>query len=292
MVSALQLLLACAAVHSLLMLAGWWDVEVVQNGSAFSSPLCLPAAKQLGMRFEQGIEVLISWRRDHCDNSTAVSLPFCQLNGLWLYLFQLQCRTQLAATAALLRIAQRWHLTCCTCCHVFSLQGVTLDITASSRIALLGPNGAGKSTLLKLLAGQLQPNPPPPGYTLPLAAPKTPSQMTQSLNLTKKQQKAARGLAVDSKSLPSAQAAAAALAGGGAAAAGSVERAAALRVGLFGQHCIEELQLEETALQRLLGELALSSLFSGKVCHINCKCSLAHVVNKNVQHCSGLELCE
>jgi ABC-type phosphate/phosphonate transport system ATPase subunit len=134
------------------------------------------------------------------------------------------------------------------------LQGVTIDITASSRIALLGPNGAGKSTLLKLLAGQLNPNPPPPGYTLPLAAPNTPSQALQTQNLTKKQQKAAQGLAVDSRSLPSVQAAAAAVAGGGDAAAGSVERAAALKVGLFGQDCIEELQLEETALQRLVGE--------------------------------------
>jgi ABC-type phosphate/phosphonate transport system ATPase subunit len=129
------------------------------------------------------------------------------------------------------------------------MQGVTLDITSTSRIALLGPNGAGKTTLLKLLAGQLNPTAPPPGYTPP--APK-PSNQTQ--NLTKKQQKAARGLAVDLQSLPSAQAAAAAVAGGGAAAAGSVERAAALKVGLFGQHCIEELQLEESALQRLTSE--------------------------------------
>jgi hypothetical protein len=44
------------------------------------------------------------------------------------------------------------------------------------------------------------------------------------------------------------------VAGGGAAAAGSVERAAAMKVGLFGQHCIEKLQLEETALQQLVGE--------------------------------------
>ncbi|WIA34151.1 hypothetical protein OEZ86_012513 [Tetradesmus obliquus] len=136
------------------------------------------------------------------------------------------------------------------------LHGVTLDITASSRIALLGPNGAGKSTLLKLLAGQLQPTPPPPGYTPP--APK-PSSQTAPQTLTKKQQRAARGLAVDASSLPSVQAAAAAVAGGGAAAAGSVERSAALKVGLFGQHCIEELQLEETALQRLT---ALFPVFS------------------------------
>lgn len=121
-----------------------------------------------------------------------------------------------------------------------------MDITSSSRLALLGPNGAGKSTLLKLLAGQLQPTPPPAGYTPP-----APKPSSQTLNLSKKQQKAARGLAVDSSKLPSVQAAAAAVAGGGAAAAGSVERAATLKVGLFGQHCIEELQLQETALQRL-----------------------------------------
>jgi hypothetical protein len=75
--------------------------------------------------------------------------------------------------------------------------------------------------------------------------------------LTKKQQKAARGLAVDAASLPSARAAAAAAAvaaaAGSSAAAGVIEAPGGLRVGLFGQHCIEELQLEESALQRLAG---------------------------------------
>lgn len=131
------------------------------------------------------------------------------------------------------------------------MQNVTLDITASSRIALLGPNGAGKSTLLKLLSGQLQPTAPPAGWTPP---PPKPSTVKPGQNPTKKQLKAAKGLAVDTANLPSVQAAAAAVAAGGAAAAGSIERAAVLKVGLFGQHCIEELQLEETALQRLMSE--------------------------------------
>jgi ATPase subunit of ABC transporter with duplicated ATPase domains len=100
-----------------------------------------------------------------------------------------------------------------------------LDITTTSRIALVGPNGAGKTTLLKLLSGELKPNAPPLGFTRPEAT-KKPAAAT-----TKKQQKAAKGLAVDSSSLRSAQAAAAAAAAGGAAAAGSVERAAALKVG-------------------------------------------------------------
>eukprot|EP00879_Flechtneria_rotunda_P024177 GHRR01025624.1.p1 GENE.GHRR01025624.1~~GHRR01025624.1.p1 ORF type:complete len:303 (+),score=116.45 GHRR01025624.1:362-1270(+) len=132
------------------------------------------------------------------------------------------------------------------------MQGVTLNITSSSRIALLGPNGAGKSTLLKLLSGQLQPNQPAPGFR-----PKTPKAAAvgsskagggvQPLVPTKKQLKAAKGLAVDAKSLPSAQAAAAAAACG----AGSVERAAVVKVALFGQHSVEELQVDESALQRL-----------------------------------------
>lgn len=75
--------------------------------------------------------------------------------------------------------------------------------------------------------------------------------------ITKKQQKAARGLAVDAASLPSARAAAAAAtaaaAAGSRAAAGVIETAGGLRVGLFGQHCIEELQVSESALQRLAG---------------------------------------
>jgi len=99
-----------------------------------------------------------------------------------------------------------------------------LDITSTSRIALVGPNGAGKSTLLKLLSGELKPNAPPLGFTRPEAT-------KPAAAATKKQQKAAKGLAVDSSSLRSAQAAAAAAAAGGAAAAGSVERAAALKVG-------------------------------------------------------------
>lgn len=75
--------------------------------------------------------------------------------------------------------------------------------------------------------------------------------------LTKKQQKAARGLAVDASSLPSARAAAAAAAAaaasGSSAAAGLIECPAGLKIGLFGQHCIDELQLPESALQRLAG---------------------------------------
>ncbi len=78
--------------------------------------------------------------------------------------------------------------------------------------------------------------------------------------LTKKQQRAARGLAVDAASLPSARAAAAAAAAaaasGSSAAAGIIECPAGLKVGLFGQHCIDELQLPESALQRLAGESA------------------------------------
>lgn len=136
------------------------------------------------------------------------------------------------------------------------MQAVTMDITSSSRIALLGPNGAGKSTLLKLISGDLNPTPPPTGWTpKPQKVPGAPvpqnpngrSSQTSGQTLTKKQQKAAKGLAVDPRALPSAQAAAAAAGGG----AGSVERGAAVKVGLFGQHCIEELQLEENAVQRL-----------------------------------------
>ncbi|KAF8066225.1 abcF4 [Scenedesmus sp. PABB004] len=129
-----------------------------------------------------------------------------------------------------------------------ALHGVTLDITPASRIALLGPNGAGKSTLLRLLAGQLEPTPPPPGY-VPPAAPAAKAGAAGPA-ASKKQLKAARGLAVDAAALPSARAAAAAAAAGGAA--GSVERAAALRVGLFGQHCVDELAVEETALARVM----------------------------------------
>jgi hypothetical protein len=60
------------------------------------------------------------------------------------------------------------------------------------------------------------------------------------------------------------------VAGGGAAAAGSVERAAALKVGLFGQQCIEELQLEETALQRLVGEFVITMSSRGCLYWISC----------------------
>jgi ABC-type phosphate/phosphonate transport system ATPase subunit len=139
------------------------------------------------------------------------------------------------------------------------LQGVNLNITARSRIALLGRNGAGKSTLMKIIAGTLTPTPPPPGFSPP--PPKTPaktSRPTSAQGPTKKQLKAARGLAVDAASLPSARAAAAAAAtaatAGSSGAAGVVDCNAGLRVALFGQHCIEELQVAESALQRLAGE--------------------------------------
>lgn len=56
------------------------------------------------------------------------------------------------------------------------VQDVTLNITASSRIALLGRNGAGKSTLMKLLSGSLSPSAPPAGF-IP-SPPKTPAKQS------------------------------------------------------------------------------------------------------------------
>ncbi|KIZ04662.1 ATP-binding cassette, sub-family F, member 3 [Monoraphidium neglectum] len=125
------------------------------------------------------------------------------------------------------------------------LRGVTLDIAMGARLALLGPNGAGKSTLLRLIAGTAKPTPPGDeedggdgggaaagGGAKVAAAARRP---------------AMRGLAVTAAALPTAQAAAAAA----ASAAGSVERHANLEVGLFGQHCVEDLDLETTALEHI-----------------------------------------
>lgn len=136
-------------------------------------------------------------------------------------------------------------LCACNAC-VLCMQDVTLNIKGRSRVALLGKNGAGKSTLMQLLCGTLAPNKPPAGFVPPEAS--TPA---SAVPLTKKQAKAARGMAVNASALPSARAAVAASAA--AATAGSIERPAGLRVGLFGQHCMDALQVPESALQHLTG---------------------------------------
>jgi branched-chain amino acid transport system ATP-binding protein len=41
---------------------------------------------------------------------------------------------------------------------VAALAGVTLDVSAGTRVAIIGPNGAGKSTLFNLIAGELKPS--------------------------------------------------------------------------------------------------------------------------------------
>jgi ATPase subunit of ABC transporter with duplicated ATPase domains len=139
------------------------------------------------------------------------------------------------------------------------LRGVTMDIAMGSRLALLGPNGAGKSTLLRLIAGTTKPT--PPGDDLDgSGAPASPSVTKPAQpTVTKRAAAAARGLAVTAAALPTAQAAAAAAAG----AAGSVERHANLEVGLFGQHCVEDLDVGSTALETIAGGRCALSVIGG-----------------------------
>ncbi|GBF89691.1 P-loop containing nucleoside triphosphate hydrolase [Raphidocelis subcapitata] len=127
-----------------------------------------------------------------------------------------------------------------------ALRAVTLDVPMGARLALLGPNGAGKSTLLRLIAGTARPTPAGDdddgggagggGGAARAVGAQGPSKRAAA---------AARGLAITAAAVPTAKAAAAAVGG-----AGSVERHANLEIGLFGQHTVEELDLESNALER------------------------------------------
>ncbi|KAI8476740.1 MAG: P-loop containing nucleoside triphosphate hydrolase protein [Monoraphidium minutum] len=130
------------------------------------------------------------------------------------------------------------------------LRCVTLDVAMGGRLALLGPNGAGKSTLLRLLAGTAAPTPPGDGGDAGSKGEGGGGEGGKGGGGAAggaRRGAGARGVAAAAAATPTAQAAAAAA----ASAAGSVERHANLEVGLFGQHCVEELHLEDTALEHI-----------------------------------------